>query len=153
MIVLSCYTLQLLGLFLVFLQVVILDVRVPCTPVARLNNHRACVNGIAWAPHSSCHICTAGNHGGRKYQARWLWWVLRFCVSFVIYSVEIGSCWIMLPGSDPLYLSGWAPNGSSPPASASRMLLQSCATTPSKTHSLAIVQVFYLFSDGAGDWT
>lgn len=43
-------------------QVVILDVRVPCTPVARLNNHRACVNGIAWAPHSSCHICTAGKH-------------------------------------------------------------------------------------------
>lgn len=43
-----------------FLQVIILDVRVPCTPVARLNNHRACVNGIAWAPHSSCHICTAG---------------------------------------------------------------------------------------------
>ena len=42
------------------LQVIILDVRVPCTPVARLNNHRACVNGIAWAPHSSCHICTAG---------------------------------------------------------------------------------------------
>merc|ERR1711915_24370 len=29
--------------------------------VARLNNHRACVNGIAWAPHSSCHICTAGD--------------------------------------------------------------------------------------------
>ena len=41
-------------------QVIILDVRVPCTPVARLNNHRACVNGIGWAPHSSCHICTAG---------------------------------------------------------------------------------------------
>lgn len=43
-------------------QVVILDVRVPCTPVARLSNHRACVNGIAWAPHSSCHICTAGTY-------------------------------------------------------------------------------------------
>nr|SVE69796.1 EOG090X060Z [Eubosmina coregoni] len=42
-------------------EVVILDVRVPCTPVARLSNHRACVNGIAWAPHSSCHICTAGD--------------------------------------------------------------------------------------------
>ena len=42
-------------------EVIILDVRVPCTPVARLNNHKACVNGIAWAPHSSCHICTAGN--------------------------------------------------------------------------------------------
>ncbi|KAL4617784.1 DDB1- and CUL4-associated factor 7 [Arapaima gigas] len=42
-------------------SVVILDVRVPCTPVARLNNHRACVNGIAWAPHSSCHICTAAD--------------------------------------------------------------------------------------------
>uniref|UniRef100_A0A4X1T221 DDB1- and CUL4-associated factor 7 n=1 Tax=Sus scrofa TaxID=9823 RepID=A0A4X1T221_PIG len=43
------------------MEVVILDVRVPCTPVARLNNHRACVNGIAWAPHSSCHICTAAD--------------------------------------------------------------------------------------------
>jgi WD repeat-containing protein 68 len=41
-------------------EVIVLDIRVPCTPVARLNNHRACVNGIAWAPHSSCHICTAG---------------------------------------------------------------------------------------------
>ncbi|XP_055328820.1 DDB1- and CUL4-associated factor 7-like isoform X2 [Paramacrobiotus metropolitanus] len=42
-------------------EVIILDVRVPCTPVARLNNHRACVNGMAWAPHSACHICTAAD--------------------------------------------------------------------------------------------
>ncbi|EJW74783.1 hypothetical protein WUBG_14310, partial [Wuchereria bancrofti] len=41
--------------------VVIVDIRVPCNPLARLHNHRACVNGIAWAPHSSCHICTAGD--------------------------------------------------------------------------------------------
>ncbi|CDW52031.1 DDB1 and CUL4 associated factor 7 [Trichuris trichiura] len=41
-------------------EVIILDIRLPCTPVARLNNHRACVNGIVWAPHSSSHICTAG---------------------------------------------------------------------------------------------
>ncbi|KHN82871.1 DDB1- and CUL4-associated factor 7 [Toxocara canis] len=40
-------------------EVIILDVRIPCTPVAKLNNHRATVNGMAWAPHSSCHICTA----------------------------------------------------------------------------------------------
>ncbi|XP_075462913.1 LOW QUALITY PROTEIN: DDB1- and CUL4-associated factor 7-like [Ascaphus truei] len=43
------------------MEVVILDVRVPLTPVARLNNHRACVNGLSWAPHSSCHICTAAD--------------------------------------------------------------------------------------------
>uniref|UniRef100_A0A8C5R1M3 DDB1- and CUL4-associated factor 7 n=1 Tax=Leptobrachium leishanense TaxID=445787 RepID=A0A8C5R1M3_9ANUR len=43
------------------MEAVILDVRVPCTPVARLNNHQACVNGIAWAPHSSCHFCTAAD--------------------------------------------------------------------------------------------
>lgn len=43
------------------MEVIILDVRVPCTPVARLNNHRACVNGIAWAPHSSCHLATAAD--------------------------------------------------------------------------------------------
>lgn len=42
------------------MEIVILDVRIPCTPVARLNNHRSGVNGIAWAPHSACHICTAG---------------------------------------------------------------------------------------------
>lgn len=42
-------------------EVIILDVRIPCTPVAKLNNHRATVNGMAWAPHSSCHICTAGD--------------------------------------------------------------------------------------------
>lgn len=41
-------------------QAVILDVRVPCTPVARLSDHRPCVDGVTWAPHSSCHICTAG---------------------------------------------------------------------------------------------
>eukprot|EP00116_Pleurobrachia_bachei_P009605 sb/3469867/ len=43
------------------LEVIILDVRVPCTPVATLKNHTACVNGIAWAPHSSCHICSAAD--------------------------------------------------------------------------------------------
>lgn len=43
-----------------FLKVIILDIRIPCQPVAHLNNHRACVNGLAWAPHSSCHVCTAG---------------------------------------------------------------------------------------------
>jgi WD repeat-containing protein 68 len=43
------------------LDVIILDTRMPCTPVARLNNHRACVNGVAWAPHSSCHLCTASD--------------------------------------------------------------------------------------------
>ncbi|VIO98379.1 Uncharacterized protein BM_BM4302 [Brugia malayi] len=42
-------------------EIVIVDIRVPCNPLARLHNHRACVNGIAWAPHSSCHICTAGD--------------------------------------------------------------------------------------------
>lgn len=42
------------------MEIVILDVRIPCTPVARLSNHRMGVNGIAWAPHSACHICTAG---------------------------------------------------------------------------------------------
>jgi WD repeat-containing protein 68 len=23
--------------------------------------HQACINGMAWAPHSSCHVCTAGD--------------------------------------------------------------------------------------------
>ena len=30
-------------------------------PVAKLNAHVACVNGVTWAPHSSCHLCTASD--------------------------------------------------------------------------------------------
>ena len=41
-------------------KVTILDLRVLSTPVATLDNHRGYLNGLAWAPHSSCHICTAG---------------------------------------------------------------------------------------------
>ena len=36
-------------------------IRFPTTPVAELQRHQACVNALAWAPHSSCHICTAGD--------------------------------------------------------------------------------------------
>lgn len=43
----------------------ILDLRLPCTPVARLRNHEATINGLSWAPHSGSHICTAGD----DYQA------------------------------------------------------------------------------------
>jgi len=42
-------------------QVVILDIRAPSVPVAELQGHTQCVNSIAWAPHSSCHICTGGD--------------------------------------------------------------------------------------------
>lgn len=43
------------------MQVVILDIRYPTTPLAQLARHTACVNALAWAPHSACHICTAGD--------------------------------------------------------------------------------------------
>ena len=42
-------------------RTVILDIRVPSLPVAELGGHLGCVNATAWAPHSSCHICTAGD--------------------------------------------------------------------------------------------
>ena len=32
--------------------------RMPSMPVAELIGHQAAINGIAWAPHSPCHICT-----------------------------------------------------------------------------------------------
>lgn len=40
---------------------IILDIRVPSTPVTELGGHSGSVNAVAWAPHSSCHICTAGD--------------------------------------------------------------------------------------------
>ena len=42
-------------------KVIILDIRFPTLPVAELQRHQASVNQLAWAPHSSCHICTAGD--------------------------------------------------------------------------------------------
>ncbi|KAF2301733.1 hypothetical protein GH714_028840 [Hevea brasiliensis] len=42
-------------------KVVVLDIRFPTLPVVELQRHHASVNAIAWAPHSSCHICTAGD--------------------------------------------------------------------------------------------
>eukprot|EP00730_Choanoeca_flexa_P016269 TRINITY_DN7654_c0_g1_i1.p1 TRINITY_DN7654_c0_g1~~TRINITY_DN7654_c0_g1_i1.p1 ORF type:complete len:345 (+),score=58.53 TRINITY_DN7654_c0_g1_i1:150-1184(+) len=42
-------------------EVIILDIRVPCVPAATLVKHKSACNGMVWAPHSSCHICTASD--------------------------------------------------------------------------------------------
>lgn len=42
-------------------EVIIIDTRFPSVPYAELSGHRNNVNGISWAPHSACHICTAGD--------------------------------------------------------------------------------------------
>ncbi|UXI18481.1 hypothetical protein NH340_JMT04424 [Sarcoptes scabiei] len=42
-------------------EVIIIDIRVPCTPTAKLKNHRGYISGMSWAPHSASHICTAGD--------------------------------------------------------------------------------------------
>lgn len=42
-------------------KVIVLDIRFPTLPVAELQRHQAGVNALAWAPHSSCHICSAGD--------------------------------------------------------------------------------------------
>lgn len=40
---------------------IILDIRVPSLPLQELFGHTGSVNAIAFAPHSSSHICTAGD--------------------------------------------------------------------------------------------
>lgn len=42
-------------------KVVVLDIRFPTLPVAELSRHGGAVNALCWAPHSSCHICSAGD--------------------------------------------------------------------------------------------
>ncbi len=42
-------------------KVVVLDIRFPTVPVAELQRHGGAVNALAWAPHSPCHICSAGD--------------------------------------------------------------------------------------------
>ena len=40
----------------------ILDTRYPAKPAAELQGHHgATINSLAWAPHSACHITTAGD--------------------------------------------------------------------------------------------
>lgn len=41
--------------------VIVLDIRYPSLPITELTRHHAPVNGVAWAPHSSAHVCTAGD--------------------------------------------------------------------------------------------
>eukprot|EP00040_Diaphanoeca_grandis_P040451 m.261823 g.261823 ORF g.261823 m.261823 type:complete len:348 (-) comp43259_c0_seq1:47-1090(-) len=42
-------------------EVFVIDIRSPGEPLAVMSNHQAAVNGVAWAPHSSAHLCTAGD--------------------------------------------------------------------------------------------
>lgn len=42
-------------------KAIVLDIRFPTLPIAELNRHQAPANAITWAPHSSCHLCTAGD--------------------------------------------------------------------------------------------
>eukprot|EP00828_Plagiopyla_frontata_P003920 TRINITY_DN11325_c0_g1_i14.p1 TRINITY_DN11325_c0_g1~~TRINITY_DN11325_c0_g1_i14.p1 ORF type:complete len:405 (-),score=79.32 TRINITY_DN11325_c0_g1_i14:170-1384(-) len=42
-------------------DITILDTRMPQTPLAKLNNHKNCVNALAWAPSSCSHICTVAD--------------------------------------------------------------------------------------------
>ncbi|XP_078442538.1 transducin/WD40 repeat-like superfamily protein [Wolffia australiana] len=44
-------------------RVVVLDIRLPGSPVAELKKHRASVNAVAWAPHSPGLLCSAGDDG------------------------------------------------------------------------------------------
>ncbi|RKO91286.1 WD40 repeat-containing protein [Blyttiomyces helicus] len=43
--------------------VLVLDIRVPAIPVSELRGHVGTVNAVGWAPHSSAHICSAGDDG------------------------------------------------------------------------------------------
>ena len=42
-------------------RTILLDIRVPSLPVVELAGHLGCVNAVNWAPHSSCHVVTAGD--------------------------------------------------------------------------------------------
>lgn len=42
-------------------KVVVLDIYFLTLLVVKLQRHQASVNTVAWAPHSSCHICITGD--------------------------------------------------------------------------------------------
>ncbi|KAL9645046.1 hypothetical protein ABK040_004538 [Willaertia magna] len=42
-------------------KIIILDIRVPSLPLLELSSHHLPVNGVCWAPHSSCHLCSVSD--------------------------------------------------------------------------------------------
>ena len=42
-------------------KTMVLDIRFPTAPVAELGRHQGSLNAVAWAPHSSHHLCTAAD--------------------------------------------------------------------------------------------
>jgi len=42
-------------------EVLLLDIRMPSYAIASLRGHGEAVNGVAWAPHSACHLCTVSD--------------------------------------------------------------------------------------------
>ena len=50
-----------LGMIQAGAQIIVLDIRYPSRAAATLSGHHASVNGVCWAPHSSCHLSTAGD--------------------------------------------------------------------------------------------
>lgn len=41
-------------------KAIMLDIRLPSVPVVELQGHAGVLNALSWAPHSSCHLATAG---------------------------------------------------------------------------------------------
>lgn len=52
--------------------------RYPTLPIAELQRHQAPVNALSWAPHSSAHICTAGDDS--QVRAACVGCAVRVCV-------------------------------------------------------------------------
>jgi len=44
-------------------RIVVLDIRSASVPVAELVGHSKSINALTWAPHSSCHLASAGDDG------------------------------------------------------------------------------------------
>ena len=42
-------------------ETILMDIRQPSRPIGILGGHTSYVNSVAWAPHSSCHLTTAGD--------------------------------------------------------------------------------------------
>jgi len=84
-------------------KAIILDIRVPSLPSAELVGHNACLNSLAWAPHSSTHICTAGD------DKRALIWDVNFPQdtqeAILVYTAEGAINSLQWSSSDPNWIS------------------------------------------------
>lgn len=69
----------------------LIDVRIPNKAIAKLRNHHATVNGIAWSPYTPYHVCTAGKFFKKVHHVLFYFSTLYYIIVFIAFPYFINN--------------------------------------------------------------